>query len=302
MTIATPAVLSADLGKTSSRATITAPDGSEHSAVLAGVAAQGDGGRASAARLVETIGLLPASLLATATACGIGAAGTLTHPAAARHIARAVRAAHGIPVAVTSDVITAHAGAFAGAAGVALIAGTGAVAVGLSMSGELRRADGWGPDIGDLGGGSWIGREGIRAVLGGAQHPDVAALSSRLLLLTGGEEPVRWVARGDNPAGRIASFAPLVIEEAQAGNSRALGIVEEAVRLLGATAAAAVIDAEPVAALGGLTRHPWFAARLHDSLAALGFDITETAGDALAGGRLIAVRTDLPHERHIHRA
>lgn len=302
MMTATPVVVSVDLGKSSSRAVVSLPHGREHSATLGGVAALGDGGRASAVRVIETIALLPEALLATVTACGVGAAGTLTDPEAARHVARAVRNEYGFGTAATSDIITAHAGAFAGGVGVALVAGTGAVAAGLSQEGELRRIDGWGPDIGDLGSGSWIGREGFRAVLFAAARPDADALARRLDEMTGGLDPVRWVAAGDNPAGRLARFAPHVLDEAEAGNARALGIVDAAISLLGATATAAVTDAARVSTLGGLTRHPWFAARLTAHLGSVGLDVVEPAGDALAGARLIAVRTDLPHERHIHRA
>ncbi|WP_275092119.1 BadF/BadG/BcrA/BcrD ATPase family protein, partial [Microbacterium sp. K36] len=69
-------------------------------------------------------------------------------------------------------MVTAHAGALDGAAGVLLIAGTGAVALGVDPSGA-RLVDGWGPELGDFGSGSWLGREALRAVL--RAHDGLAA-------------------------------------------------------------------------------------------------------------------------------
>ena len=295
-------IVRVDLGKTSSRAVVTDKDGHQYSAMLSGVAAS-DEGDSAAARIIETIALLPAQLVAGAAACGIGAAGLLTNPGAALTIARAVKSKYGFTVAAASDIITAHVGAFGGTPGVALVVGTGAVAVGLSTSGELRRIDGWGPEIGDLGSGSWIGREGCRAVLAaecGLGAP--TALTARLAAITSGEDPVRWVSGAENSAQQLARLAPSVLDEAGSGDAVALSIAEAAVAHLGATAAAATSHDPRVAALGGLTQHSWFAARLSDELTRHRLVMTTPVGDALAGALLIAMRTDLPHERHIHRA
>ncbi|GAA3888935.1 BadF/BadG/BcrA/BcrD ATPase family protein [Leifsonia kafniensis] len=298
-----PLVLCIDLGKTSSRAVLADSLGVRHSATLDGVAAAADQGVAATARILATIALLPPEPLLGATACGVGAAGTLTDPSVARTIASAIHTSLGLPVAVTSDILTAHLGAFAGAPGVTLVAGTGAVAVGLDDHGELHRVDGWGPDIGDLGSGSWLGREGMRAVLGAASglRPPTS-LGDQLAALTEGDDPVRWVAEADNRAQQLARFAPAILGEAQLGDAVSRDIVDEAIALLRATALAAAVGTQTATALGGLTRHPWFAARLFAQLAAAGLTITTPAGDALSGARLAALRSDLPHERHIHRA
>ncbi|MGO4382647.1 N-acetylglucosamine kinase [Specibacter sp. RAF43] len=296
-------IVRVDLGKTSSRAVVNGKDGRQYAATLAGVAASSDGGAGAAARIIETIALLPGQLIAGAAACGIGAAGLLTDPDAARLIARAVNSEYRFPVAAASDIITAHVGAFGGTPGVALVVGTGAVAVGLSSTGDLRRIDGWGPDIGDLGSGSWIGREGCRAVLAaGCGLGSPTALTARFEETTGGEDPVRWVGGAENSAQQLARLAPAVLDEAGNGDAVALSIADAALTLLGATAAAATFNDPRVAALGGLTQHPWFAARLRDELARRRLEMTAPAGDALAGAALIATRTGLPHERHIHRA
>ena len=59
----------------------------------------------------------------------------------------------------------AHAGALDGEPGVVLIAGTGVVALAIGADGALRTADGWGPWLGDEGGGAWIGAAGLRTAL-----------------------------------------------------------------------------------------------------------------------------------------
>ncbi|RYG70462.1 N-acetylglucosamine kinase, partial [bacterium] len=63
-----------------------------------------------------------------------------------------------------TDVVAAHAGAFSGQPGIVLSAGTGAICFGADEFGEKYYADGWGPLMGDEGGGYWIGIEALRAV------------------------------------------------------------------------------------------------------------------------------------------
>src|SRR5437588_3321817 len=94
----------------------------------------------------------------------VGAAGALPLPAAARALGDALLVAlRAERVTVTSDAVTAHAGALGGEPGVVLIVGTGVVALAIDADGALRRADGWGPWLGDEGGGAWIGAAGLRA-------------------------------------------------------------------------------------------------------------------------------------------
>ncbi len=76
----------------------------------------------------------------------------------------------------------------------------------------------------------------------------------------------------------------------------------EAIRLLTATAVAASTRTTDVVIHGGLTDHAWFRASLTSSLQAAGRTIVPASGDALDGALLLARRTDLPHERFVHRA
>jgi glucosamine kinase len=238
-------------------------------------------------------------------AAGIGVAGALAAPAEAAELAACLTVALHAPVAVTSDVIAAHVGAFGGGLGVLLITGTGAAAVGVGRDDTIRRRDGWGPEVGDLGGGAWIGREVLRAVLslregrGTATELDAMVRSGH----TTAHDPARWIAEGPNPARRLAAFAPLAIDAAVGGDSVAAAILEQAVLHLADTAAAAAGSAAlPIAIVGGLSESAYFRQALLSELSARSLETVAALGSPLDGARILATRTGLPHERHIHRA
>ncbi|MCK8466694.1 ATPase [Microbacterium sp. KSW4-16] len=234
---------------------------------------------------------------------GVGAAGGWLAPEAARELAGRLAAATAARVAVASDVVTAHAGALEGAPGVLLIAGTGAAALGIDADG-VRLVDGWGPELGDLGSGSWLGREGLRAVLRADDGLGPAtALTAALADPVGAASDIQgWLARSAPLARHLATLAPLVLDTAEAGDPVASGIVTEGVRLLTATAVAASAVTCDVVVHGGLAEHSWFRAALGSSLLAAGRRVVPAAGDALDGAQLLARRDDLPHERFVHRA
>ncbi|MCT1363720.1 MULTISPECIES: BadF/BadG/BcrA/BcrD ATPase family protein [unclassified Microbacterium] len=234
---------------------------------------------------------------------GVGAAGAWFAPEAAEELAAALAARTGARVAVASDVVTAHAGALDGAAGVLLIAGTGAVALGVDPSGA-RLVDGWGPELGDFGSGSWLGREALRAVL--RAHDGLAAptaLTAALAAPVGPPSAVQaWLAADGALARRLATLAPLVLAAAAADDRIARGIVDEAVRLLAATTAAAAGPTADVALHGGLTDHDGFRAALARALEGSGRRVVPARGGAMDGALLLTRRLDLPHERFVHRA
>ncbi|WP_404472823.1 BadF/BadG/BcrA/BcrD ATPase family protein [Microbacterium aerolatum] len=287
-----------DLGKTRCRLAVIDPDGRRS------YADAGSPGLATADGVDTAVAaILP--LLAQAgpiDALGVGVAGAWSVPDAARDLAERLAASTEVPVAVASDVVTAHAGALGGAPGTLLIAGTGAAALGADAAG-VRLVDGWGPDVGDLGGGSWIGREGIRAVLRARDGlAEATALSDAVRAhIAPAPDAVAWLA-ADIPAARqLATVAPLVLDAAAAGDAAATGIAAEATRLLTASAVAASDD-PAVVIHGGLTDHAWFRPELERSLTAAGRTTVRAAGDALDGAALLARRTDMPHERFVHRA
>jgi glucosamine kinase len=99
-----------------------------------------------------------------ATAAGFGLAGVRSR-ADAERIAAELAERTGARVAVGDDADAALAGAFEGKAGIVVIAGTGSAAAGRDAAGRTLRVGGHGYLLGDEGGGYWIGREAVRAVL-----------------------------------------------------------------------------------------------------------------------------------------
>lgn len=320
---AAPVVLAADLGKTScrvglwydgSRVAEAVGSGAPGLAEAGGVRAAADAVGSLARKLPDQPGAFPHVL-------AIGAAGATAAPCAATVLARLLadelRVAR---VAVTSDAVTAHAGALGGAAGVVLAAGTGSVAIGLSGTGEWHLADGWGQWLGDDGGGAWVGRTALSAVLRARDG------RGRATALTAHAEerygdlsllPATIAADG-NPARCTAMFAPDVARCAGAGDAVARTVLEDAARALAETTLAAVRathgdDPVPVAFVGGLSQSvaPYWGAMLFDpcraALAAtsarygIAVDLRAPLGTALDGAALLAACTDLPHEAHVVR-
>lgn len=277
--------------------------------VVAGAyAADGIGAPGLAARsgvedaLAAIVPLLPADG-SSIDLLGVGAAGAWTAPVAAQQLADALAAETGARVAVASDVVTAHAGALNGGAGVLLIAGTGAAALGIDDDGA-RLVDGWGPELGDFGSGSWLGREALRAVL---RHS--AGLGGGTVLSEAIEERigaasdiVGWLAQPEPLPRRLATLAPLVLDAAADGDPVAVEIAREATRLLTASAVAASTRTLDVVVHGGLTDHRGFHDTLARALKAAGRHSIPAAGSALDGALLLARHSDLPHERFVHRA
>lgn len=289
---------SVDLGKSRCRVVIHDATRIERS----GVGAPGLAAAGGVAAAVDAI----VSLLDDAKGLdliGVGAAGAWLAPDAAQELARRLAAATGARIAVASDVVTAHAGALHGGSGVLLIAGTGAAALGIDDEGA-RLVDGWGPELGDFGSGSWLGREALRAVLRADDGlAPRTALTHALAAPVGTASDVQaWLAQSGPLPRRLATLAPLVLDTAEAGDPIAGAIVAEGVRLLTATAVAASTLTADVVVHGGLADHVWFRDVLHVSLSAAGRRVVPASGDALDGALLLARRLDLPHERFVHRA
>ncbi|WP_091231238.1 BadF/BadG/BcrA/BcrD ATPase family protein [Microbacterium sp. 3J1] len=310
-----PLVLAVDLGKSRCRAVVAGPRlRVAHDGVGAPGLAAAEGVEAALAAIRPALDAVRASDAQDASpeAIAVGAAGAWAAPRAAADLARRLATEAGVPVVVTSDVVSAHAGALDGGQGVLLIAGTGAAALGITPD-DAALVDGWGPELGDFGSGSWLGREALRAVLRAA-----AGLGPSTALTEALRDPVgdvssvqAWLAQDDALARRLATLAPLVLDAAASGDDVAAQTAAEGVRLLTATAvaasaqssAAAASAQNPAVALhGGLTDHRWFHDRLGASLHAAGLVVVPSVGDALDGARLLAERSDLPHERFVHRA
>ena len=268
-------ILAVDLGKTSCRA------------AAGGRRAEGPGAPGLATpggvRAAEAAILAVARKLDPVNEVIVGVAGALAAPDAARALGHALLASLRVQrVAVTSDAVIAHAGALDGRPGVVLVAGTGVVALAIDAHGALRTADGWGPWLGDEGGGAWIGGAGLHAAL---RAHDGRGPSTTLLDAARARfgPPETWPARLADAAA-VASFAPDVL--AAEDDVAARAIVGAAADALAATARAA--GDGPVAMVGGLAGVEVLREQL---------DLVPAAGDALGGAR----RLGAIHEPHVIR-
>lgn len=269
------AVLVVDLGKSSCRA---AAHGRRAVAPGApGLAAPGG------VRAAESAVLRVAREFAPVNEVIVGAAGALTAPDAAHALGSALLVsmpAH--RVTVTSDAVLAHAGALNGEPGVILVVGTGVVALAIGADGALRTVDGWGPWLGDEGGGAWIGAAGLRAALRAADGRGPATTLLDAARARFGA-PRSWPVRFSDAAA-LGSFAPDVLAAHDDPTARA--IIRAAADALAATARAA--GEGPVVMVGGLAG----VEALHE-----GLDLQPSAGDALDG----ALRLSTIHEPHLIR-
>ena len=166
-------------------------------------------------------------------------------------------------VVVQTDLAIALEDAFGDGPGVLLIAGTGSSAVGRSPAGAVSRCGGWGPIIGDEGGGGWIGRRALSVVAAAAdgREPETALTGAILTAAEVSEsaELIAWAARATTA--QIASLAPVVMSVADGGDLRANSIISMAVEELAlhvrALARQLFTDERasvPVAMTGGLLR------------------------------------------------
>lgn len=131
---------------------------------------------------------------------------------------------------VTTDVELALAAAFGSEPGIILIAGTGSIAVARGEDGVLQRAGGFGWQMGDEGGGYWIGRMGLQAL---SRSTDGRGGATTLLETMGPivrcgtfPELVRWSVTA-TPS-EVAALAPGVVAAAERGDQMASAILDRA--------------------------------------------------------------------------
>jgi N-acetylglucosamine kinase-like BadF-type ATPase len=200
---------------------------------------------------------------------GLAGVATASDRGAAERMARSVGHRDGAPVTADHDLAIAHAGAFARAErrrrGVVLVAGTGAACMGVDALGTSALCGGWGPALGDGGGGYFLGIEAMRAVVratdGRGPATELCARVRAALEIDEPRDMLRLVGR-DGDRKRVAALAPNVIELAAAGEPLATeildrGVGELASLIVHATARVATADGGgdvPYAVVGGLAR------------------------------------------------
>jgi len=224
---------------------------------------------------------------ADATAAGIGLPG-VRHPGQAREIGDTLTRQTGCPVHVTGDADSARAGAFLGAPGVVVIAGTGSMASGWNGESSAR-AGGHGFLLGDEGSAYWIGRAAVRAALRFQDHMGGSEPIHRIVIQAAGQGLDALV--GDictHPAERhrLTVLAPVVTALA-AEDPEARKIALRAARHLAdlAEALRRRLGPLPVAGAGGVFRAPVIWDRFAELTGAVRPAACAAVGAALLAGQ-----------------
>ena len=219
-------------------------------------------------RLVRALAILVGG--ESADACAIGLTGYTHDPPLLRRLRSDVGGAVGASrVVVASDVVTAYVGALGSIPGVAVIWGTGTVALAGNGHGGWQRVDGRGHALGDHGSGYWIGQRGLAAAL---DHTDgrggSRALADKASRLGTPAEIYRRIYGAASVTQAVAAFAVAVVEAAGEGDATAAQILDAAageVAVTVSSAAARVLDAQArrsVSVTGGVGQAPGMADRL----------------------------------------
>jgi N-acetylglucosamine kinase-like BadF-type ATPase len=152
---------------------------------------------------------------------------------------------------ISNDALIALWGGLGGREGVAVLAGTGSIALARSGDGREGRAGGWGYLLGDEGSGYWFGRQAIAVLLRVMEGRDARGALSDLVRVALGRgvhgvpDVIAWVNSGDGQVTRLANLAPLVAKAADAGDPRAADVLCRGAHALAAITAAAVRQVWP---------------------------------------------------------
>ena len=165
---------------------------------------------------------------------------------------------------VVNDALIALVAGAGDRPGVVVVAGTGSIAYGRDASGRAARSGGWGYLLGDEGGGFWIGRAALGAVVRQFDGRGPSTVLTELVLgqmrLTSPTELIHAVYMGGLYRYAIASIAPLVERAANAGDAVAAEIADRAAYELAAAAASVITrlgmrgEAFPTVLAGGIFR------------------------------------------------
>jgi N-acetylglucosamine kinase-like BadF-type ATPase len=148
-------------------------------------------------------------------------------------------------VEVVTDAEIALYATTLGKPGLVVIAGTGSVCLGKNADGKMAISGGWGPLAGDEGGGVGIAQQALHTIAkasdGRGAQTALSQRASEYFRASGPENLIVAIYSPQVDNSRIAGFARLVVETAQAGDEIAIGILTDAGYELG-LAACAVIE------------------------------------------------------------
>lgn len=163
-----------------------------------------------------------------------------------------------------SDAYAALIGAHGDRPGIIAISGTGSHIMGMSASGEVARAGGWGWLVGDEGSALWLGKHGLAAALrafdGVGEPTQLQALMRDHFQIASFREVKRIVYDSGFGAKGFAGLAPLVSNAAEQGDVVALKLITQAARDLAAQVMTVqrrlnLPDDAPIAPVGGAYEH-----------------------------------------------
>ena len=165
---------------------------------------------------------------------------------------------------VVNDALIALVAGAGDRPGVVVVAGTGSIAYGRDAASRAARAGGWGYLLGDEGGGFWIGRAALAAVVRQFDGRGPETLLTGLVLdqmrLANPTQLIHAVYGGGIHRYAIGSIAPVVQRAADAGDAVAAGIIDRAAGELAAAAASVIArlemrgDSFPTVLSGGVFR------------------------------------------------
>jgi N-acetylglucosamine kinase-like BadF-type ATPase len=172
------------------------------------------------------------------------------------------RIGHKTPTVVVNDALVALVAGAGEQAGVVVVAGTGSIAYGRDAGGRAARAGGWGYLLGDEGGGFWIGRAALSAVVRQFDQRGPATLLTDLVLkqmqLSTPAEVIHAIYDRGLQRHAIAGLAGVVQRATEAGDAVAGEILDRAASELAAAAASVVTrlgmrgDVFPTVLAGGI--------------------------------------------------
>jgi glucosamine kinase len=187
-------------------------------------------------------------------------------------------------ISLDSDAAIANLGAHNGADGAILVLGTGSIGF-AQIKGERFTVGGYGFPISDEGSGAALGLSAVRHALRAMDGRTKRTSLSKEIAGKFRHDTLRAIAWMDQAApADYASFAPLVMDYAEAGDEIALSIVEDAVLHVERFIATIFARGAPrLALVGGLSARlrPWLRVRTAERL-------VEPLGDPVSGALLLA--------------
>lgn len=176
-----------------------------------------------------------------------------------------------VPLVVTHDADIAYRAAWGDDSGAILLVGTGSLVLARTDDGDLLRAGGWGPALGDDASGASLGRLALRALLAALDGGPPSALPEIAAEHHGLASSADVFAAVYDDAKPLGSFAPLLLAAVEAGDWAAESALRAEANALAkqagwlATRAGDTVR-QRLAVAGGLAGEPVFWAALSDAL------------------------------------